>query len=285
MVAFILSVKGSCKLIKNEEHKQESLRSFLSWLAIYILVFAIVFVASLFCVKALSNTYRYYPVHGTSMQPTINPTPDSNNFQDGVFVKVTHDVEINDIVIIDVAEPSIDTIIKRVIAKDGDLVTIAKNDFGEDADQMFYTYVIRAGQEPIEANIEKLSEEYIGDDRAHWSNAATETQYDVKYDGQFYDKFLKYNTLKKVTVNYQDKQLLFYQLNQNEVFFLGDHRSVSRDARSFGTVPKTQIVGSVIEILNDAQTLQNQGLLWWVKFKVIFGYYWSDFADYFAWNV
>ena len=61
--------------INNQENKEKmSLKSILAWIGIYVLVFAIFLMGSLFCVRAFDKNYRYYPVKGTSMQPIILKT-------------------------------------------------------------------------------------------------------------------------------------------------------------------------------------------------------------------
>ena len=131
--------------------KRTSLKSFLMGTAVYVLLFAIVLVASLFCMRALSNTYAFYPVSGPSMQPTINPTPanvwneekgEPEKLQDSVLVRLTEDIAFNDIVIIQENPNKDETIIKRVIAMDGDMITILIDDFSDKQDGLFHTFVV-----------------------------------------------------------------------------------------------------------------------------------------------
>lgn len=282
-------MKTKSEKINDQPKEKVSWKTVLLWVGIYGLIFLICMLISLFCVKAFDNNYRYYPVKGTSMQPTINPdvpspgmgVADDDLIQDGVFIKVTQNVELNDIVIIK-RDPNDDqTIIKRVIAKGGDKVSIAKDSQG------FYTvYVIRAGENQIQA----LQEDYVAeDDKRAWSYHSYETttmkgsSVDIRYERSFYNTFLSSGNNKVVPQNFNDRTMLFFQLASDEIFYLGDHRSVSRDARANGVAKTTDLVGRVISIIHDAKTLEQEGKLWAVKLKTIFSYYWSNTVDYFAW--
>lgn len=288
---------------KNNETKQKSkLKSILSWVGIYAILFVCVFSFSLGFVYLFDNYYRYYPVSGTSMQPTINPDVSlgagkDNSVQDGVFVKVTANVQSNDIVIIQ--RPSEDfTIIKRVIATEGDMIAICKDNFQDDSNGLYHTFVVRAGNNYVQ----KLEEAYLDPaDRVIWSqNHAEKTlgsvDVHVKYENSFYNKYLANPTdeTRLHTYTYCDRQIVFYELRDSEIFYMGDHRSNSSDARTAGVAyakkrkqvnPEKQayVVGRVFKIIEDAKTLDDKNILWWVQIKALASYFWGNIVDFFAW--
>ncbi len=292
--------------INNQENKEKmSLKSILAWIGIYVLVFAIFLMGSLFCVRAFDKNYRYYPVKGTSMQPTINPdvpfqdatTPDDQLVQDGVFIKVTTDVVSNDIVIIKKNSVENTTIIKRVIATGGDKVTIAINNFENNIekdgefvpDNLYHVFVVRNG----ETQIEMLEEDYVDDlDKQIWTmrhgyktSTLNNSWEGFKYEETFYKTYFGYSSnLQIKTCEYNGQLMLFYELAEDEIFYLGDHRDVSQDGRHNGVARRKDIVGRVISIIRNAKKLDEEGKLWLIKLKTMFSYYWSSIVDYFAWG-
>ncbi len=291
--------------VKNQENKEKmTLKSILIWIGIYVLIFAIFLMGSLFCVRAFDNNYRYYPVKGTSMQPTINPdvpfqdgtTPDEQLIQDGVFIKVTTKVVSNDIVIIKKNPKDNYTIIKRVIATGGDKVTIAINNFENNKeingefvpDNFYHVFVVRAG----ETQVQMLEEDYVDDlDKQIWSSrhsSKSSTLHDswngFRYEETFYNQYFGYITDPQITTcEYKGQIMLFYEIGEDEIFYLGDHRDVSQDGRHNGVAKRSDIVGRVISIIRDAKKLDEEGKLWFIKIKTMFSYYWKNIVDYFAW--
>lgn len=291
--------------VKNQENKGKmSLKSILIWIGIYVLIFAVFLMGSLFCVKSFDNNYRYYPVKGTSMQPTINPdvvyedstTPDDKLIQDGVFIKVTTDVAANDIVIIKKNPDDNYTIIKRVIATAGDRVTIAINSFENNKlvngewvpDNYYHVFVIRAG----ETQVQMLEEEYVDSlDKQIWStrhsyknSTLLDSWNGFRYEETFYNRYFGYTNNPQITTHeYKGQNMLFYEIGEEEIFYLGDHRDVSQDGRHNGVAKTKDVVGKVISIIRDAKKLDEEGKLWFIKIKTMFAYYWKNIVDYFAW--
>lgn len=287
--------------------KKTNFKVFLTWLGIYVLIFAITMLGSLFCIRAVNNNYRYIPVTGTSMQPTINPEPTLvyneerkkyEERQDAVFIKVTKDISVNDIVIIQEDPNNDDTIIKRVIAMDGDMITILIDNFSDRADNLFHTFVVRKGT----STLERFDESFIAEeDLASWSSSSVKvsstnpllgSSTKFSYDRLLYSYYFSGESSHLiegrhpgtvVTYEINGQKALFYKLADDEIFFMGDHRSVSSDARMRGTVSRDKIVGKVVDFLHDAYTYESNGTLWWRRLSSMFSYFWAGTENYFAW--
>ena len=216
--------------------------------------------------------YKYYPVQGRSMQPTINPDPfvvtNGDVLQDGVFVECTHDIKVNDIIIIKLPVFK-NTIIKRVIALEGDKISIAKHG---DLNGEYRLSLIKKGSDKVE----RIEEDYIKS-YMEWSAMDYYTFQGMNYQLDFYNNYLKSGEYTMV-----DGQL-FYTLKKNEVFFMGDNRANSTDARVLGPCTINQVVGVVRVHIKDAYSLLKENKLELEKIKVIGSYFLDKINDYFAW--
>ena len=107
-----------------------------------LVAFALILVLGI----AFENGYGYVTIQGTSMQPTLNPDPvyiqGQGTFQDAVFIKYTQDVDYGDIIVINVPEQDNEdySIIKRVIAKEGDYISIVKLPIAQENGQAEWQY-------------------------------------------------------------------------------------------------------------------------------------------------
>ena len=130
--------------------------------------------------------YKYYPVQGRSMQPTINKDPfvasNGDVLQDGVFVQRTQDIKLNDIIIIKLPVFK-NTIIKRVIALEGDKISIAKHG---DLNGEYRLSVIRKGSDKVERLNETYIKSYI-----EWTTMEYQTYQGMNYQKDFYNNYLK----------------------------------------------------------------------------------------------
>lgn len=216
--------------------------------------------------------YKYYPVQGRSMQPTINADPvvtsNGDVLQDGVFVKRTHDLKVNDIIIIKLPNFK-NTIIKRVLALGGDKVSIAKH--GEFHGE-YRLSVIRKGSSTPEI----IEEDYIYS-YMDWSRMDYITYQGMNYQTDFYYNYLKDGDCTEVNGQ------LFYTLKSDEVFYMGDNRANSSDARVLGPCTLNQVVGVVQFYVRDAYQLLQQRKLENEKLKLIASYFYDKINDYFAW--
>lgn len=284
--------KGRQKLEKNydryqnEKENKKINKIFNICLAVFIVLFVFVGSFSIW----FNSTFRFYTVSGTSMQPTINP--DQGDFQDGVYVSTNFDLEYGDIIVLyrpGDSEHKESTIIKRVIATEGDYVTIKMVDTSEG--RRYKVFVQRAGTDEIEM----LEEDYIYSGGEDWSNAVSpHIENSVLYESNFYATFLQ-----GVDTEYDNKYMLddgayYYKVGEDQVFFLGDNRRVSADARVYGCVNEEDIVGEVVVLMHDIRNdyfYQNEKggwestpSFWFCKMNAIFGYMWDKIVEFFSWN-
>jgi len=159
-------------------------------------------------------------VNGSSMQPTLNGLDEHKS--DYVYVNIhDNDYSYGDIVVINVdwdEEP----IIKRIVGLPGDEIDIVNN-----------------GVEwKLERNGEIIDEEYIFID----IDPSTPTSYKNGMNKSS-DRFVRLKT---------NNPELFtngkYVVKENEIFALGDHRSVSVDSSEYGGFEMSDIVGKVERI-------------------------------------
>ncbi len=243
-------------------------------------VFIALFIAFMVGRYIFLANYRYYPVSGTSMQPTINAGLSEQSVKDGVYIKYNEQINVNDIIIIKL-EDRVNTIIKRVIAKGGDKISIRKYD---EYDNQYRVSVIRDGSE----NIEILQEDYILS-YPGWSYDEGITFGSEVYESRFYETFLKATLepeshfVNRYDVSYEG-DTYFVEVPEGEIFYMGDNRGASLDARINGTCTEEQVVGVVKVIIRDVSTAKSNNTLWWEKIKAVFGYFWNEIGNFFAWS-
>ena len=102
-----------------------------------LFVMIIIFVAFFSVNYVFDQKYEYITIRGQSMQPTLNQAPvltaivsngktSYNWLQDGVYMEKTKNVDYNDIKILN-HHTDEKTILKRVLAFEGDYISIIKN--------------------------------------------------------------------------------------------------------------------------------------------------------------
>lgn len=257
-------------------------------LTVFIILFVIVGSFSIW----FNATFRFYTVSGTSMQPTINPDISGGDFQDGVYVTTNFDLEYKDIIVLyrpGDTEHKQNTIIKRVIATEGDYVTIKMVDTSEG--QRYKVFVQRAGSDQIEM----LEEDYIYTGGEDWSNnLSPHPENGVLYEPRFYAKFLEYSDTEFYNKYMLDDGSYYYKVGEDQVFFLGDNRLASSDARAYGCVNEEDIVGEVVVMMRDIKedyfyqnekgVWESKPKFWFAKMNAIFGYMWDKIVEFFSWN-
>jgi len=234
------------------------------------------------------STHSYYEVSGASMEPTYY-----DSSKDAVYVNQMDPIGVYDVVVINkLADEK--AIIKRVIAKSGDYVSIAKGEY--DGHDCFYVYKITAEQMlnidvlTFENDDARLMEDstngYSIKGNVDWYNQVT-TQYSVwygstteenaRYDKKFFDKFVGISEEEKTQKGYEyftHDGLVYIKVPENAYFCLGDNRGVSRDSREYGFFSKTQLVGRV-EIVIKNHNFVNR--IWEVV-----KFYFSEMQEFFA---
>lgn len=219
-----------------------------------ILFFTYIFI--LLCYLAFCLIFVQAQVIGTSMQPTYNVNlsqEDFNNqklkkpeltyeqyimkskYKDTVFANKLDKGSNGDIVIM---QTKTETVIKRIIATEGQQLTLEKDDFSG----YFYFYLTKDNY----SDKVKIDESYLS------SSARAAMDFD------YYEKF-RQNNSKIIT----EESFSFYTtitIPKGQVFVLGDNREVSEDSSSYGTVSAKNIIGKVVFSYKYNQTFL--GYIW-----------------------
>ena len=237
------------------------------------------------------NNYYIMTITGRSMQPTLNiDVKSQNESQDMVIVDKDGEIDYGDIVIIKKPnKPSSDTtIIKRVIAFGGDKVSLVKV---KDENNNFYYHVLRikAGTDEIEV----LNEDYIlykDNGVPDWEDKSSFPMAGVYYDAEFYQNYIysagRYSSQGKIeSIEYDGMIIQFYEVGEGDVFYLGDNRANSSDARYYGPVDlESMVLGKVVKICYNGAYSDYFFIRGYYQLKGIFEYFIPKLLDYFAWK-
>ena len=257
-------------------------------LYIFLLFFAIFFT----WYTVFISTHKYYKVVGPSMKSTLNATIADNDIDksiDAVYVNTMSKVRVFDII---VAERGEDDVIKRVLAQEGDFITIAKDVTGNT--QNYYFYRIAAGQNPQEiSDADAMLDESTGENGykirgyADWNNWRSFYSHAIEvggatltnsYETIFYNTFLKQFEGKDLAtyenVYVSENGLIYVQVPEGKYFCMGDNRGHSDDSRKNGFYDVEYIVGRVEFIVYD----HNFGNRLWEVVK----YYFGQVEEFFA---
>lgn len=254
--------------------------------AIFV-IYIVLFVLFMSLYLAFKNKYECVPVQGMSMQPTINASVvknDPNNPDqraDWVYI-AKDDLDYGDIVVFNAKtyRGDDDCLIKRVIALEGDAVTIVKKDNPNYEKPVFTVCIIKA--ESLEdgiiedKEIIELEEDYITD-AYEWTYNSTFTNLPNKlYDLYFEDTFLDNTNYELIA---DDNGIIYTIVPQGEFFYLGDNRAGSSDSRARGTDLVSSVRGVVQFIVKDAEN-SSSALL--VQAKEVIKYYANVVGDFFS---
>jgi hypothetical protein len=257
-------------------------------LYIFLLFFAIFFT----WYTVFISTHKYYKVVGPSMKSTLNATiadTDIDKSIDAVYVNTMSKVRVFDMI---VAERGEDDVIKRVLAQEGDFITIAKDVTGNT--QNYYFYRIAAGQNPQEiSDADAMLDESTGENGykirgyADWNNNRSPYSHAIEvggatltnsYETIFYNTFLKQFEGKDLAtydnVYVSENGLIYVQVPEGKYFCMGDNRGHSDDSRKNGFYDVEYIVGRVEFIVYD----HNFGNRLWEVVK----YYFGQVEEFFA---
>lgn len=268
---------------KDEKEDKISEKLFKKFVVIVLVFYIFIF---LFGYLFYQN-YAYITISGQSMQNTLNPNPVAvqtergiEMLQDGVYINLKQTPTYNDIVVIDISSVSFlnkETIIKRVIALENDYVTIIR-----DSEKNEYR-VLRIKNNTN--NIELLEEDYVKS-YSEWSGSYFDNDIiinGISYERSFYTTFSEYYQV--TTFNYNGNDVLFFKVPQSNFFFLGDNRANSSDSRGIGTLPISNVKGTVVEIVSNG-TQYNGNNIWWLKrFEGFFKVVWREILIFFGANV
>ena len=241
---------------------------------IVCLLIVIFFVLTSITYTLFNIKYGYITIENVSMQPTLNPTPingsDGQPVQDSVFIERTTDVTYGDIVIIDRSEETGRenyTVVKRVMALEGDKICLAMLPVGEKGEYEMRFIRIKANEDIDELVYTGTSDEHIIYEDyiksyLEWSSQAQRELYGsgYYYDAEYLENYIeKFDTeIIDVIVGDQTFKLKFFTVGSNkdssapdQVFCMGDNRLQSEDSRKTGTASQNDIVGKVISVVRN----------------------------------
>ena len=224
------------------------------------------------------NTYILSKVEGTSMQNTLNPGITSENeVEDLVYINKNKQPERFDIIVINDYKTSSTTktemkLIKRAIGLGGDWLTIKKA-----ADGYFHVFTLNWQTQEIYC----LNEDYVKDYEG-WTYGP-DSVYDsvITYNNQEYEKafFERFLSGGAYTVEEVDG-VLFFQVPDYEIFYLGDNRGRSSDSRARGTAKIAKVEGVAEIILKGVG--DDEGNLLGAKISALSAFYWNKLENYFS---
>ena len=243
-----------------DKKKKEETKSIALYLTTHITLYIVLIFFLIFFVwyTVFSVTHRYYIVEGASMQPYLNngiPATDQSSSKDAVYVNLNGKIDVYDVVVIEGVSKTSPSIIKRVVAEEGDFVSIAKSG------NSFYLYRIDAEDITLNENSEYTS--MISDENAivyenerntgyeiryeDWNNLDERIYNGVYYDSGFFSQFIQGYINGNDTFSYyvSSDDLIYVQVPENSTFCLGDNRAHSSDSRTYGFISYDNIVGDV----------------------------------------
>ena len=311
-------MKPTFDYYKDMKEDKNSKRTFIWFVVILSVFYFTIFFTNLY----FQANFRYIQVNGLSMQPTLNVSPvyitektvkdghettEQKSVQDGVYVKLTQDVDYGDIIIVDKKNTSVKddyTVIKRLLGKENDKVSIIKLNINGNYEYRFLR--IKSGSNRVEVVNENYLEGTCKDASGNvfqlsysfWSNypgCPSENFLGIKYEGSFFDTFFWDNSIESLntenistyTFSYAGQtytNVLFYQIEEGKIFYMGDNRAFSADCRLTGTEYNTKIVGKVIEITHNSACYQNSTFFWFEKVKGYIKVLWNKIVENFAWK-
>ena len=240
-----------------DKKKKEETKSIALYLTTHITLYIVLIFFLIFFVwyTVFSVTHRYYIVEGASMQPYLNasiaPT-DTSSSQDAVYVNLNGKIDVYDVVVIEGVSKTSPSIIKRVVAKEGDFVSIAKSGnsfflFRIDAEDMTlengeYTTLVSDENALVFEN-----ERNTGYEIENWNSDDERVYNGVHYDYGFYSQFIQGYVNESDVYSYyvSSDDLIYVQVPEGKTFCLGDNRAHSSDSRTYGFISYDNIVGDV----------------------------------------
>lgn len=272
-----------------EDREENTSRKVFIWLAgIFSAIFIFFFVVDL----AMLQKYRFILISGSSMQNTLNSDPVYGGGQDGVYILLTKDVTYGDIIVREKYDGT--SIIKRVMALEGDKICIARVEIGEGDDKkdQIRFMRIKAGSNKVEV----LEETYIKnygvvdpntgkDGYEAWDEFETRsapTIGEVVYASDFYRKHIEGKEDEATLITYQDKEYMFVNIPEGKFFYMGDNRTNSDDCRKEGAQSADEIIGKVVRISHNVYSFKNSPFYLFNYAGGYLGLIWDEIVSYFS---
>ena len=256
-----------------------------------ILIFFLIFFA---WYTVFITTHKFYEVRGVSMMPIlnnqiteeqlINDTENAQNLAyDAVYVDKITNPEIFDIIVVE--RPGSSSVIKRLMAREGDYITIAKGESPNGA-ECFYFYRIPSGVNPEDYSDEQALVKENGENGYQIYNSETLWIHKAKsqivtasigpweYEYNFYSTFLARYEIDSDGYYVSESGLVYVQVPENMVFYMGDNREYSSDCRENGFCNEDYIVGRAEFIVYDYNFANR---LW-----EVIKFYFREMEDFFA---
>ena len=286
-------IQYSDKKVK-EETKNLTLY-FIAHITLYVALFFFLLFFAWYTVFV--TTHKFYAVKGVSMMPTLNTAiteeeilydPNVQEISyDAVYVDKSTKPRLFDIVVVEYSKKN--SVIKRLMATEGDYITIAKGQ--KDGKDCFYFYRIPKG-----SDLMTFSDEQAKMDETSGANGYTIRGYEDwylnrtgssqplesistlngtnEYEYNFYNKFLANYSTDDENFYTSESGLVYVKVPEGKCFFMGDNRGHSTDGRENGFVSTEKIVGRA-EFIVENYNFVNR-ILEVVKF------YFSEMEKFFA---
>ena len=267
----------------NKKRKDET-KNLALYFVVHITLYIVLFFFLLFFAwyTAFATSHDFYAVYNVSMKGTLNseiadndPDRDKKSL-DAVYIDKYGELKIFDIVVLENTSPSEESTIKRLMAFEGDYISIAQTQ-DANGNNILAFYRIAKGtdlnQETFDDESAKVDEtsgangytiksaqewwnvfgRYVNSDLTVDVNGQTKT---VRYDEKFFEKFLKdFDALDQQTKNenffISKNGMVYVKVPKGKIFYMGDNRAHSDDARDFGFADKTNVVGRTEIIVYD----------------------------------
>ncbi len=282
-----------------KKEKRESKHQALS-LSVQIICYVLLIFFAIFFIwyTAFISTHQYYLVYGASMKDTLNSSlslNDGTSTQDAVYVDYTSKIKLFDIIVAK-RENKKNAIIKRVMAFEGDYISVAVHK-DSSGNSNFYYYRIAAGTDlsNFEDEAARLDESlginsYNIYGYESWAenrdaltfvdegNANISTYNKHFYEEAFFARFLegKLNDIDGGSEDYfvSESGLVYVKVPKGKFFCMGDNRAFSSDSREKGFYDLKEIVGRVEIVVYN----HNFGK----RIASVVKYYFSEIEKFFA---
>ncbi|MBE7075754.1 MAG: hypothetical protein E7375_01630 [Clostridiales bacterium] len=256
--------KYSSEFIQCDNKKLKEENRNLAWyLTTHITLYIVLFFFLIFFAwyTVFITTHRFYAVYNISMKGTLNSKIADDEIDpskisyDAVYINKLDQARIFDIVVVQNKDSSA---VKRLLAEAGDYITIAKTENDEYAfyripkgsDLSTYTDEMARVDETSGVNGYTIySSEQWWEERDKAQISTISEISDVEYEDKFFNRFIA--NREQYQTHISENGMIYVQVPEGKVFFMGDNRARSTDCREKGFEDKEKIVGRTEFIVYD----------------------------------